>query len=121
MSPLAIKNWLVPEKLNLDIGCSRLALQNGKSVTTGELAIPLKSGMPNPEAVAGLRAALIALCAALPARKRVLEITLSDLQAGFEFSRAHGVTTMLIAIDTYGIRARRKFISILPWLQIQLI
>lgn len=78
MSPLAIKNWLVPEKLNLDIGCSRLALQSGKSVTTGELAIPLKSGMPTPEAVAGLRAALIALCAVLPARKRVLEITLSD-------------------------------------------
>lgn len=79
MSPLAIKNLLVPEKLHLDIGCSRLVLQNGKSVTTGELAIPLKSGMPNPEAVAGLRAALIALCAALPARKRVLEVTLSDI------------------------------------------
>jgi hypothetical protein len=78
VSPLAIKKRLVPEKLHLDIGCSRLVLQNGKSVTTGELAIPLKSGMPNPEAVAGLRAALIALCATLPARKRVLEITLSD-------------------------------------------
>lgn len=79
MSRLAIKNWLGPEKLHLDIGCSRLVLQRGKTTTVGELPNPLKSGIPHPETVAGLRAAIVSLCESLPARKRVLEITISDI------------------------------------------
>ena len=78
MSRLAIKNWLGPEQLHLDIGGSRLALQRGRSITTCELPLPLKSGIPQPEALAGLRAAIFSLCDALPSKKRVLEITLSD-------------------------------------------
>lgn len=79
MSRLAIKNLLGPEKLRLDIGCSRLVLQRGKTTTVCELPIPLKSGIPHPEAAAGLRAAIVSLCDSLPARKRVLEITFSDI------------------------------------------
>jgi hypothetical protein len=79
VSRLAIKNWLGPEKLRLDIGCSRLVLQRGKTTTVGELPNPLKSGIPHPETVAGLRAAIVSLCESLPARKRVLEITISDI------------------------------------------
>jgi hypothetical protein len=79
VSRLAIKNLLGPEKLQLDIGCSCLVLQSGKSITTSELALPLKSGLPSLEALAGLRTAIVHLCDAFPSRKRVLEITLSDI------------------------------------------
>lgn len=79
MSRLAIKNLFGPETLRLDIGCSRLILQSTKSATTCELPTPLKSGIPSPEAIAGLRAAIIGLSEALPAKKRALEITLSDI------------------------------------------
>lgn len=82
MSRLAIKNvvrtWLGPARLHLDIGCSRLVLHNAKTATTAELPIPLQAGIPPPAAVAGLRAAIVALGAGLPSGKRRLEVTLSD-------------------------------------------
>ena len=65
-------------RLRLDIGCSRLVLQNGQSVTEYQLPAPLKAGIPASQAVADLHAGMVALCGALPAGKRTLEITLSD-------------------------------------------
>ena len=95
MSRLAIKNPFGPETLRLDIGCSRLILQSTKSATACELPTPLKSGIPQPEAIAGLRTAFIALSEALPAKKRELEITLSDtLVRSWIVERLPGLATL---------------------------
>ncbi len=81
MSRLAIKNLLRPAKLHLDIGRTRLVLENGKSATRHKLVTPLKPGIPNNELLAELRAGLLSLCGALPSGKRTLEISLSDAVA----------------------------------------
>lgn len=81
MSRLAIKNLLGPAKLHLDLGCTRLVLQNGKSVMSNKLSVPLKSGIQGSESLADLRTTLVNLCAAAPSGKRTLEISLSDAVA----------------------------------------
>ena len=82
MSRLAINRFTRlfgrANKLRLDIGCSRLVLQNGQSATDYQLPAPLKSGIPASQALADLHDGMVALCGALPAGKRTLEITLSD-------------------------------------------
>ena len=81
MSRLAIKNLLGPAKLHLDLGCTQLILQNGKSATSLELSAPLKSGKPESDSYADLRTKLMSLCAAIAPGKRKLEISLSDALA----------------------------------------
>jgi hypothetical protein len=81
VSRLAISHWFGPEKLRLDIGCKRLTLQHGKQVKTSKLPMPMRSGMPSAEGIEALRNALAAPCAQMPAKKRVMEVTLSDALA----------------------------------------
>lgn len=81
MSRLAIKNLLGPAKLHLDLGCTQLMLQNGKSATSLELSAPLKSDKPDSDSYADLRTKLASLCAAIPSGRRKLEISLSDALA----------------------------------------
>jgi hypothetical protein len=81
VSRLAIKNLLGPEKLHLDLGCSRLVLQNGKSAMSDKLSVPLKPGIQGSESLADLRTTLVNLCAEAPSGKRTLEISLSDAVA----------------------------------------
>lgn len=78
MSLLAINRLFGPEMLRLDIGCKRVSLTLGKQLTTGKLPTPLQSGIPSIEAVDALRKTMIALCAPMPSKKRVVEVTLSD-------------------------------------------
>lgn len=78
MSRLAINRLLGLETLRLDIGCKRVGLRLGTQLTTGKLPTPLQSGIPSIEAVDALRKTMIALCAPLPSKKRVMEVTLSD-------------------------------------------
>lgn len=85
MSRLAIDprflSWGRPGTVCLDIGRSRLTLQDGEQRNRHKLAAPIPSGIPDNEQLAALRSGIEALCAALPAGRRTLEITVSDALA----------------------------------------
>ncbi len=94
MLRLAISRWLAPEILRLDIGCDHLTLQYRKQMTTCQLPIPLRSGIPQQEALDGLRSAISGLCAGMTAKKRVMEVTLSDaLVRGWIVERLPGLAS----------------------------
>lgn len=78
MSRLAIKNLLGPAKLHLDIGCTHLVLQHGKSLTRHKLSTPLKLGIPDRDTLAELRVALVNICATVATGTSRLEISVSD-------------------------------------------
>jgi hypothetical protein len=71
-------SWGRPGAVRLDIGRSRLTLQDGEQRNRHKLAAPIPSGIPDNEQLAALRSGIEALCAALPAGRRTLEITISD-------------------------------------------
>ncbi|MGV0975744.1 MAG: hypothetical protein ACOYBO_07430 [Azonexus sp.] len=85
MSRLAIDPrflpWGRPSAVRLDIGRSRLRLQDGEKQTRHKLTSPIPSGIPDNEQLAALCSGIEALCAALPAGRRTLEITVSDALA----------------------------------------
>lgn len=85
MSRLAIDprllSWWRPATLRLDIGRSRLLLQDGEKQTRRKLELPLSTGVPNREQLAMLCHGIEALCAAQPVGRRTLEITVSDALA----------------------------------------
>jgi hypothetical protein len=74
-------SWGRPGAVRLDIGRSRLTLQDGEQRNRHKLASPIPSGIPDNEQLAALRSGIEALCAALPAGRRTLEITVSDALA----------------------------------------
>jgi hypothetical protein len=74
-------SWGRPGAVRLDIGRSRLTLQHGERRSRHKLAAPIPSGIPGNEQLAALRSGIEALCAALPAGRRTLEITVSDALA----------------------------------------
>ena len=85
MSRLAIDprllSWWRPAAVRLDIGRSRLLLQDGEKHTRRKLESPLRAGIPDREQLVALRDGIEALCAALPVGRRTLEITVSDTLA----------------------------------------
>ena len=85
MSRLAIDprrlSWWRPGVVHLDIGRSRLLMQDGTKQTRHKLGSPLRTGIPDHEQLAALCSGIEALRAALPAGRRTLEITVSDALA----------------------------------------
>ncbi len=85
MSRLAIDprrlSWWRPGVVHLDIGRSRLLLQDGGKQTRHKLGSPLRTGIPDHEQLAAVCSGIEALRAALPAGRRTLEITVSDALA----------------------------------------
>ena len=85
MSRLAIDprllSWWRPGAVRLDIGRSRLLLQDGAKQTRRKLESPLSTGIPNSEQLAMLRNEIEALCVTQPVGRRTLEITVSDALA----------------------------------------
>ncbi len=85
MSRLAIDppllSWSRHAVVRLDIGRSRLLLQDGEKQTLRKLESPLSTGIPSREQLAMLCQEIEALSAALPAGRRTLEITVSDVLA----------------------------------------
>lgn len=93
MSRLDIRN-LLRAPLFLDIGCTRLRLQDGKSIICRELVSPLQPGAHAAGQFAELNQAISELFSALPPGRRVLEITLSDaLARSWVAERLPGLTS----------------------------
>lgn len=94
MSRLAINRFLPSPPVCLDVGRKRLLVRHGKWVERQTLPAPLKAGIPSAEALAGLRACLEALFAALPTGQHRLDITVSDaLARSWIVERIAGLTT----------------------------
>ena len=85
MSRLAIDprllSWWRPGAIRLDIGRSRLLLQDGGKQTRHKLESPLRTGIPDQQQLAAVGSGIEALRAALPPGRRTLEITVSDALA----------------------------------------
>lgn len=94
MSRLAINRFLPSASVCLDVGRKSILVRHGKVVERRALPEPLKAGIPSADAVAGLRACLEALFAALPSRQHRLDITISDaLARSWIVERIPGLTT----------------------------
>jgi hypothetical protein len=74
-------SWWRTSAVRIDIGRSRLLLQDGKKQVRHKLTEPFRSGIPDDQQLAALHSGIQALCAALPAGRRSLEITVSDALA----------------------------------------
>lgn len=94
MSRLAINRLLPSAPVCLDVGRKRVIVRHGKVVERRALPAPLKAGIPSAEALAGLRACLEALFAALPSGQLRLDITVSDaLARSWIVERIAGLTS----------------------------
>lgn len=94
MSRLAINRFLPSAPVCLDVGRKRLLVRHGKVVERRAMPAPLKAGIPSAEALAGMRACLEALFAALPSGQHRFDITVSDaLARSWIVERIAGLTT----------------------------